>query len=90
MTSRNGLLDEQGDAGEFFQKLDFDIPPWVGAASEHWWASNDDSPGVFVLGHCLHEFAQVLADPGIFVGRTDETLTLICENSGSAVDCRVY
>lgn len=89
-TSRNGLFDEQGDPRELLQKLGFDISAWKGAASEHWRTSNDDSPGVFALGHRAHEFVQILADPGFFVGGFDETFALLLEDNGSTLGRRIY
>lgn len=90
LTGRDGFLDEQGDSWEVFQDLDLDIPSRDGAASEHGRASDDDSPGVFLLGHRTNEFVQVLADPGVLVGGFDETLAFGLENCGSALSCRVY
>lgn len=90
LTSRDGLLDKQGDSRELFQKLDLDISPWMRTASEHRWASDDNSLGVFLLGHSAHEFVQVLADPSMFVGGFDETFTFLLENCCSAFFRRVY
>ena len=89
-TSRDGLLDEQGDSGEFFQELDLDILPFGGAASEHGWASDNDCLRVFLLGHRAEEFVQVLADPGMLVGGFDETLAFGLKDCGSALGRRVY
>ena len=88
--SRDRLLDEQCDSGEFFQELDLNIPPLKSATSEHGWTSDDDSPWVLLLGHRADEFVQILADPSILVGGFDETLAFGLKNRSGALGCRVY
>ena len=90
MAGRDGLFDEQSDAGELFQDLDLNISPLKGTASEHGWASDDDSLGLFLLGHRIDEFVQTLADPGVLVGGPNETVAFGLNDCGSTVGCGVY
>ena len=90
IASRDGLLDEQSDSRELLQKLGLDISPWDGAASEHRWTSDDNSPWVLLLGHGIHKLVQVLANPCVFIGGFDEACAFLLKDGGCAVCGGVY
>lgn len=68
----DGLLNEEGDAGEVLQELNLDVPALLQRSPEHRGAADNDSPGLFVGGVGLDELLEGLADTGVLVGRDNE------------------
>ena len=84
--SRDGLLDEERDAGEVLEDLELDVATGLGGAAEHGRAADDDGAGHLLAGHVLDEVLERLEDARVLVRGAHERLALLLEHRRRTVD----